>query len=111
MIHAHLSAEERGRLQVQILGHAGFAAPGEDVVCAAVSALTFTLLGGAEQVLEATVSGCLEPGVCDVEVVVDENRGGELRLLAEVFRYGLRRLVETYPNRVKLIKGRENHGA
>lgn len=111
MIQAHISQEKQGRLLVRITGHAGAADQGEDVVCAGASALLLTLLGGAEKELDAAVIGQLEPGLCDVELVVSESRRQGLRLLADVFRYGFRRLMETYPERVNLIEGGTSHGA
>ncbi len=39
------------RYQLDLEGHSGYADLGEDIICAAISALTFTLISGIETVL------------------------------------------------------------
>ena len=38
-----------GENRVTLRGHAGYAPPGEDIVCAAASALVFALIGALEE--------------------------------------------------------------
>lgn len=73
---------EPGRLRAA--GHAGFAAPGRDVVCAAVSTLLCTLAQELSGRPDARVR--LEPGLAEVECPPDEPAlafaAAGLRLLA-----------------------------
>ena len=45
MIRAEFSRREGGRVRLQIDGHAGFGEEGNDIVCAAVSAIFYSLCG------------------------------------------------------------------
>lgn len=51
MIEAVLT-RRRGALRLEIHGHAGFAPAGQDLVCAAVSALTWACIGYVSQMYE-----------------------------------------------------------
>ncbi len=70
-------------------GHAGAGRPGGDLVCAALSALMYTLL---ENLPESERQ--MADGFCAVE-------GGEKRVY-EVIAGGLRRLAEAYPDYVRM---------
>ncbi|WP_339059909.1 ribosomal-processing cysteine protease Prp [Tepidibacillus marianensis] len=61
------SNEENRVLQITVLGHAEFSEPGQDVVCAAVSALTIGALNSTETLL----------GI-DLQPISDEKDGGVL---------------------------------
>ena len=64
--------EDHGWQGFQAFGHTGFAGHGEDIVCAAVSALTQTAVLGLQEVL-----------AIDCLVRVDESKGSLLCLLSE----------------------------
>lgn len=51
MIHVAARLED-GRLELIVSGHAGAGEPGQDVVCAAVSAIVHTALLGLQAVAE-----------------------------------------------------------
>ncbi|TCS78758.1 ribosomal-processing cysteine protease Prp [Tepidibacillus fermentans] len=69
MIHVNVSQskEENRILHIMIMGHAGFGQPGEDIVCAAVSALAIGTLNSTERLL----------GI-DLKPISDEKDGGVL---------------------------------
>lgn len=80
-----------------VKGHSGGGVKGEDIVCAAVSSLLLTMLGGMEEEFGAEVSGTLEDGDCDVTITVPVDQAGPFRRTVNIFEYGFRRLSETYP--------------
>lgn len=48
--------------QLSVTGHAGYAAYGQDIVCAAISALTFTLLKGLKDLAEIEIDTMIKSG-------------------------------------------------
>lgn len=74
---------------VTIRGHAGYAEPGKDIVCAAVSTLVATFIN-----------------VYDVDIIEDELDYMELRWKEETdttfFMTGLKLVENTYPGHIKI---------
>lgn len=74
---------------VTIKGHAGYAEPGKDIICAAVSILVATFIN-----------------FCDVEIIEDEADYMELSWKegtdTAFFETGLKLLENTYPGHVKM---------
>lgn len=62
------------------------------------------MLGGLETATGAEIRGALREGDCDVEVRVPVEKTSELIQVSEIFRHGFQRLVETYPNLVRLVQ-------
>lgn len=91
-----------GQALLKVTGHSGKAEKGFDVVCAGVSALVQTFAGGVEKCFSAEVAGVFEPGNCDLTVKVSEKRQNELKTLYEVFKFGFRKIEQSYPEHVKL---------
>ena len=73
-----------------IKGHAGYAEPGKDIVCAAVSTLVATFIN-----------------VCDADIIEDEPDYMELEWKEETdttfFLTGLKLVENTYPGHVKIV--------
>ncbi len=88
---------------IKVHGHSGKSEKGEDVVCAAVSALVQTLAGGIQDSLQAEVCGRLEPGNTELRIKVEARQSEALRLVCNVFRFGFQKICESYPEHVKLI--------
>lgn len=96
----------------RVEGHANFAEYGQDIVCAAVSALAqTTLLSLAE------VCGLKD----DIKYKIDDNRGflsvdlpidieqsilEKTQIVLETFILGIKSIIESYPEYVKLENGR-----
>lgn len=85
--------------QVVITGHAAYAKRGEDIVCAAVSALTHTFVEG----METLTSDGIE---CDDQTsmvrLIYKDLSPEGNLLLESFFIGLESIVEEYPDYLNL---------
>lgn len=82
-----------------IEGHAGYAPRGQDIVCAAVSALMQTLVASVEE---------LTTDILQVEIQADKavisygNLSERSRVLVNSFFVGINMIAETYPDHVRL---------
>ena len=83
-----------GENRVTLRGHAGYAPPGEDIVCAAASALVFALIGALEEkgLLRELV---VRPGFVTVAA-------GDCQAEWQLIRCGLGQLAGKYPACVRL---------
>jgi uncharacterized protein YsxB (DUF464 family) len=102
MIQIDFPEAKDGRVTLRVSGHSGQNQRGNDIVCAAVSALVQTFAGGVESSLQARIFGKIDSGNCDLEVQVTEAQGQELQLLSNVFRFGFLKISQSYPEHVKL---------
>ena len=88
-------------------GHTGFAEAGEDIVCAAVSALTQATLNGLLNVLKAPAAFELdeEGAYLAVSLVEDfpQDKAEGAQLLLETLLAGLRSVEAAYPRFVRVI--------
>ena len=90
---------------VKISGHAGYEEKeGKDIVCAAVSILTYTL----EDTLDKHAKYMLDyryedNGEVRVKCVPHEGYAGDIDLILEYFTNGIRLLHDHYPNNVLLV--------
>ncbi|KAB2952327.1 ribosomal-processing cysteine protease Prp [Heliorestis acidaminivorans] len=91
-------------------GHAGSAPAGQDVVCAGVSALTFTAVNGLEHFLGATATEveAPEPGElrCILKIPLNQNDSKVAQIILETMLLGLEQIQEAYPAYVKVQKRR-----
>ena len=79
---------------VIVSGHAITGAPpGQNIVCAAVSAITLTLIEGLESITEDTIEALAEPG--DVRISWEQLRPGG-RVLIDTWFLGITRIREEY---------------
>ncbi|MFZ5949215.1 MAG: ribosomal-processing cysteine protease Prp [Candidatus Rifleibacteriota bacterium] len=85
-----------------VKGHSGSAPKGQDIVCAAVSALVQTMAGGIQDSLKADVNGQLENGDASLKIKVDPQHAEALKLVCKVFRFGFQKICESYPEHVKM---------
>ena len=80
-----------GRDRVTVMGHAGYAPKGQDIVCAAASALVFSLIGSLRQE-ENLREVVIRPGY--VTAAAKEE--------LELVRCGLAQLAAQYPQCVEV---------
>ncbi|MBF0406796.1 MAG: ribosomal-processing cysteine protease Prp [Candidatus Riflebacteria bacterium] len=91
-------------LRFIVEGHSGHSEKGSDPVCAGVSSLVLTFLGGLEKELHAKITGHISGGECNVNVLVENRESKHLKLISDVFRYGFERLACEYPGFLSLEK-------
>ena len=85
------AAFDKNRLRVS--GHAGYAPKGQDIVCAAVSALVYALIGTLEET-ENVAEVVLRPGYAAVEAKKET-------ATFDLVRCGIGQLAEKYPEFVQ----------
>lgn len=95
-------------VSIQVSGHAGSSVKGKDVICAAVSALSQTLVLSINRLLNVEQSVKIENGLLTstVQRVTDAGEENKLKLLIESFLIGILEIQREYPGRVKI----ENDG-
>lgn len=110
MITVCFSDCSQNKVILKVKGHSS-EDKGNDIVCAAISALTDTFLRGLETNLKAQLKGSFKPGDCDVMAEVSGNRAKEFKIICEIFKNGFHKISESYPEQVKLICQEIYHGS
>ena len=86
---------------ITMSGHAGYAEPGQDIVCAGVSALVQTLIQSLEELTQDKIQYSMQPGTVDIEF---GNLSEQAQLLVDSFFIGLRLIADEYPENVAILK-------
>ena len=86
--------------KIIVKGHAGFAPPGQDIVCAGISALTQTLVQALDVLAPEEAAFYIEPGKAAIQFQTHSEKS---RLLARSFFIGVEMIAQTYPENVSLI--------
>lgn len=98
MIRIRITLDAAGRpVGFEARGHARYAPHGEDIVCAAVSAMTQMAIVGLEDVAGARVTRVLEEGCVSCRLLSGGNDDAAARVLLETVRLSLRQLAQQYP--------------
>lgn len=87
--------------EVIVSGHAGYAPPGQDIVCAAISALTQTLIASIEELTENKIKCDLRRGNAVIEY---EDLTEDAQLLVESFFIGAEGIAKAYPDCVRTVR-------
>lgn len=85
--------------RIKISGHAGYAEPGKDIVCAAVTALTQTLIQSIENLTDDEIEYRISPGKVEVEY---GNLSEKSKTLVDSFFIGICLIAEEFPEHVKV---------
>jgi uncharacterized protein YsxB (DUF464 family) len=104
MIKVIIHRNPQGRIEsFRVYGHAGFAAPGNDIVCAAVSVLIQNGVNSIETLLHVKIPGVSRDGFVECKIPPVEDQVSEkVQLLLESMAYGLRTLADEYPKNVSV---------
>lgn len=88
-------------------GHTGYAEAGEDIVCAAVSALTQATLNGLKNVLKAPVMFDIDDKAAILEARLtpeaSEAQVTQAQLLLKTLLEGLQAIERSYPRNVRIF--------
>lgn len=85
---------------IAVTGHAGHGPPGHDLVCAAVSTLTQTLISAIDDLTDDKLKSDIQPG----KVVIGyRDLSAHGRLLIDSFFVGVNGVAEAYPECVKIV--------
>jgi len=85
--------------EVIVSGHAGYAPPGNDIICAAVSALTQSLASSLEALTEDKINTEIENGYVRIEYGKLSEPG---RLLMDSFFIGICGIENEYPEYIRI---------
>ena len=99
MINAKYRVEEDTHTLV-VLGHAGYAEYGKDIVCAGVSALVQALIGWIEE--NYYKAKCISVDPKEGEVLICCEGGEELAAVFQMTAIGLEQLAYSYPDHVQI---------
>lgn len=109
MIQISLYHDGEGQLErVVIKGHAGYAEPGEDIVCAAVSSISIGLVNAAEALLGVRLyqedmnpdeGGLLD---CNIPEGLPADRRERVQFLLEAMAVALQSVADEYPSFVSM---------
>lgn len=101
MIRIRIESQAPRTVALRVEGHAGLAARGQDILCAAVSVLSENLGGGLNLLLKAPAKIETENGFYRVELPLKETSDAS-ELLFQSAILGLRVLAEQYPDRIQI---------
>ncbi len=91
----HLTETEN---YITVKGHAGYAPPGQDIVCEAVNALVHTLIASIEELTDDNPAITFEPGLFTLD---KKHLSKDAQLLTGAFLLGFRMIAEAYPEYVR----------
>lgn len=86
--------------KVIISGHANYEEKGKDIVCAAVSALSYTLEESLKRLTDDKIECLRQPGLMSIKYEGLSERG---QLLIRSFFIGVQMIAEEYPDYVRII--------
>lgn len=87
--------------RITIKGHANYAPPGQDIVCASVSTLVQVLIKCIEDMTEDKIEYSIQPAMVDIKF---GNLSEKAQLLVSSFFIGAQMIAEQYPNNVKIVQ-------
>jgi uncharacterized protein YsxB (DUF464 family) len=85
---------------ITIAGHAGYAEPEKDIVCAGVSTLAQTLIQSVEELTTDKIEYDMQPGRVHIKFW---SLSSETRALVSSFFIGVEQIAGAYPDNVKVI--------
>lgn len=85
---------------VSVNGHANYAEPGRDIVCAAVSTLTQNLIVSLEALTKDEIQYDMQPGAV---VIRHGNLSDGGKLLVDSFFVGVQMVSRGYPDYVQVV--------
>ncbi len=87
--------------RITLKGHAGYAKPGEDIVCAGVSALVQTLIKSIEDLTADKIEYSISPGSVDI---THGNLSKQAQTLVSSFFVGIQMIADEYPANVQIAQ-------
>lgn len=86
---------------ITITGHANYAEPGKDIVCAGVSTLVQTLIQSVEELTTDQIQYDMKPGEVHIKFWCLSD---PTRALVSAFFIGVKLIAGSYPDNVKLTE-------
>lgn len=92
---------EKGRITIE--GHAGYAPHGQDIVCAAVSALVQTFIASVEE-LNADEIKAVKSKEGQIQTILYKHLTERAQVLLDAFFVGVRMIADSYPSNLRLTE-------
>lgn len=86
--------------KVTVKGHANYAEPGQDIVCAAISTLSQVFVASVEELTAALIKTAQTGGY--MEIVIEESTE-RAQVLLDSFLLGCRMIADEYPDNVRVF--------
>ena len=86
--------------RITVTGHAGYAPPGQDIVCSSVSALTQVLIKSIEDLTDDRIFYEIVPGSTNI---VYGNLSEKSRTLVDSFFIGIAIIADDYSDYVRIV--------
>lgn len=86
--------------KVTVKGHANYAEPGQDIVCAAISTLSQVFVASVEGLTAAQIKTAQTGGY--MEIVIEESTE-RAQVLLDSFLLGCRMIADEYPDNVRVF--------
>lgn len=96
-----LITNQKGRITIN--GHAGYAPHGQDIVCAAVSALVQTFVASVEE-LTADEITAVQNEQGQIQTIQYKHLTERAQVLLDAFFVGIRMIADSYPRNLKLVQ-------
>ena len=87
--------------RIAAAGHARYAQPGQDIVCAAVSALTLSFVHALHDLTPGLARSTEDAGNVEINIM---HPTSETDLLVAAYTLGIRDIAESFPAHVKLVE-------
>lgn len=84
---------------ISVTGHAGYAPPGQDIVCAGVTALAQTLAASLDNLTDDDPDYTIAPGVFILKI---KDLSEKSRTLVDSFFIGICGIADIYPDYVRI---------
>lgn len=85
---------------IKIEGHAGYAAHGQDIVCAAISTITQVFIASVEDLTTDNLKSDIRAGNAVIEY---GNLSERAQVLMDSFFVGIQMIADEYPDYVRLV--------
>ena len=90
----------RANSNIKITGHAGYAEPGKDIVCAGVSTLVQNLIASLDMLTPGALESTeIKPGYTEIKYI---NLSKHAKMLIDSFFIGVNLIANEYPENVKI---------
>ena len=84
---------------ISVTGHAGYAPPGQDIVCAAVSTLTQGLIASIEGLTGDRPDYTIAPGIFVLKI---KDLSAKAKLLVDSFFLGINGTIAAHPDYIRI---------
>lgn len=86
--------------KVTVKGHANYAEPGQDIVCAAISTLTQVFIASVEELTAARIKYAVSGGEADIDLQESTECA---QVLLDSFLLGCQMVADNYPDNVRVF--------